>query len=69
MERTGYGDFAAYYRRFGYSPEQVTKCRCTYGAERAPGHIVRCPRIPNPPPLEDLVGPGNHVAFHDFVKR
>ena len=70
-ERTGHGDFAEYHRRFGHPPEQVARYRCRYGAERAPLHFARCPRLSGaaPPPALDLVGPGGHKDFEAFVKK
>ena len=70
QERTGHGDFVAWHVRFGHTGHSVTKCRCRCGAERAPGHISVCPRIPgNPRPMMDLIGPEYHFKFKSFVGK
>ena len=70
-ERTGHGDFAEYYRRIN-RPEAAEKCVCRCGAEKSAGHIAWCLAIPErerPAGIMDLIGPGCHEEFREYVEK
>ena len=70
-ERTGHGNYADYFRDKG-RPERAEGCRYRYGAKRKPGHIAHCPAIPHeewPADIIDLIGPGCHNKFREYVEK